>query len=170
VEKNTTAAQKRANVTHLKSLDFALMNALRLFIKKTSKEANKMLESPTIQSKIHPLIFGDGEVGKSWYGIVPDHQMESRFPDHTQYIHLSTMCDIIVRESLRKYWSPITSKTLFYLHENFSGWGCDYERVEKTEWARAGLLNRTCTQSCTDCEELSKGRRSAKIECRMRDY
>lgn len=133
-----------------------------------------MLQSETIQSKIHPQIINlmEGEfLSKSWYSIIPDKQMESRFPDHTQFIHLDTICDIIVRDSLRKYWS-CKSETLFYLHENITyGYGGSiYERVEKTEWARAALLNRTCTEACHNCPELKKGRRTAKIECRMSDY
>jgi hypothetical protein len=114
-------------------------------------------------------MFKDGTVGRPWYSIIPDRQAESRFLDHVQFIHLSTICDILVRDSVRKYWSPCTSKTLFYLYENF-GYSAYYEAVKMTEWARAGLLNRSCTESCIDCQELNKGRRTAKIECRMRDY
>jgi hypothetical protein len=118
-----------------------------------------MLASETIQS----FLQFTGEVMTAWV-IIPDSRSESRFPDHKQFVHLDTVCDMFIRESLRKYWT-CRSKTLFYLHENY---GDSYysEQIKMTEWAREALLNRSCTQSCDNCQELSKGR-GAKIECRM---
>lgn len=131
------------------------------------KEANEMLETQNIQR----LLALTGEIMPQW-AIIPERQTESRFPYHKQFIHLSTVCNMLVKDSLRnRFLIFCNSKTLFYLHENFTYCSCgEWERVEKTEWAKEALLNRSCTQSCTDCPELSKGRRRVKIECRLRDY
>lgn len=126
-----------------------------------------MLESRTIQSTIG-ITYSHDDYYRQFYGIIPDSQCESRFPDHIQWVHLSTICDIIVRDSVRKHWL-YNAKALFYLYENYGSYFY-YEELRLTDWAREALLNRTCTKSCTNCLELSKGRGRAKIECRLRDY
>jgi len=106
----------------------------------------------------------DAETRNAWV-IIPDRQQESRFLDHKKFVHLSTICDIFIRNSLRKNWS-CRSKTLFYLYEDFER-RYNYEIVRMTEWAREALLNRTCTNECHNCPELSKADKNTKIECRM---
>jgi hypothetical protein len=119
-----------------------------------------MLQSENIQTFLQLT----GEMMNAWI-IIPDKQAESRFPEHKQFVHLSTVCDMFIRNSIRKYWT-CTSKTLFYLHENFDNLYC-FESIKMTEWAREAILNHSCHESCTNCSELSKGKR-AKMECRIR--
>lgn len=119
-----------------------------------------MLQSDNIQT----FLALTGEMMQAWI-VIPDRQQESRFLDHKQFVHLFTICDMFVRNSMRKYWN-CKSKTLFYLYENF-GSSSYYERLERTEWAKEAILNHSCTQSCANCPELSKSRRQTKIECRF---
>ena len=59
-----------------------------------------MLESENIQSFLQLT----GEMMQAWV-VIPDSQTESRFPDHKQFVHLSTICNMLIKDRMRKYWS-----------------------------------------------------------------
>ena len=118
-----------------------------------------MLQSYNIQT----FLQSNGEIMQAWI-IIPDKQEESRFPNHKQFVHLSLVCDMLIDMNLRfNYSARINAKLLRY-NDDYS-----YCRVEMTEWAKEAIINRSCTQGCTGCPELSKGRGRAKVECRLRD-
>jgi hypothetical protein len=122
-----------------------------------------MLQSDNIQTFLQNV----GEIMAAWV-IIPDKQAESRFPNHKQFVHLSTVCDMLTDMRLRFNYGANHSQKLLRYNDDFPYNSC--RKVEMTEWAREAILNRSCTESCTNCPELSKGRGRVKIECRLRDY